>query len=255
VSAAFTPTHIVPASGMRAWETPNGTGPPAATLDPYLEVQVVERRADWARILCSNGWVAWVDGRRLLVADGTPPPPPGEPAPAAALTPSAAAASTGTATAASSAHRGGTIAFRGVGVMTLAGVAAVVIGSFLNWWTITVEVAGGSISTSTSAWDHVPVQYILTGDPGSGSGLDVGLVLLVVLVLLIPLLTEKPFPPWVTALVAVVPIGLALGALVRGMGEEPSLDPAIGMIVVLIGGALIATDAVLMFTAPNRARA
>jgi hypothetical protein len=48
---------------------------------------------------------------------------------------------------------------------------------------------------------------------------------------------------------------LALGALVRGMGEEPSLDPAIGMIVVLIGGALIATDAVLMFTAPNRARA
>ncbi len=56
---------------MRAWETPNGTGPPAATLDPYLEVQVVERRADWARILCSNGWEAWVDGRRLLVADGS----------------------------------------------------------------------------------------------------------------------------------------------------------------------------------------
>ena len=238
---------------MRAWETPNGTGPAAATLDPYLEVQVVERRADWARIMCSNGWGAWVDGRRLLVADGTPPPP-GDPAPAA-LAPSVAAASIGTATAASPAHRVGTIAFRGVGVMTLAGVAAVVIGSFLNWWSITVEVASGSFTTSTSAWDHVPVQYMLTGDPGSGSGLDVGPVLLVVLVLLIPLLTEKPFPPWVTALVAVVPIGLALAALVRGMGEEPSLDPAIGMIVVLIGGALIATDAVLMFTAPNRARA
>jgi hypothetical protein len=139
--------------------------------------------------------------------------------------------------------------------LTLAGVAAVVLGSFLDWWSITVEVGSGSVSTSTSAWDHVPVQYILTGDTGSGSGLDVGPVLLVVLVLLIPLLTEKPFPPLVTALVAVVPIGLALGALIRGTGEEPSLDPAIGMIVVLIGGALIATDAVLMFTAPNRARA
>jgi hypothetical protein len=242
---------------MRAWETPNGTGPPAATLDPYLEVQVVERRNDWARIVCSNGWEAWVDGRRLLVADGSSPPPT-DPAPvtspaAAVSAPVVAPASTGTA-AAHAARGGGMVAVRGVGVLTLAGVAAVVLGSFLDWWTITVEVASASVSTSTSAWDHVPVQYILTGDPGSGSGLDVGPVLLVVLVLLIPLLTEKPFPPWVTALVAVVPIGLALGALVRGMGEEPSLDPAIGMILVLIGGALIATDAVLMFMAPNRAR-
>ena len=248
MSAAFTPTHIVPASGTRAWETPNGTGPPAATLDPYLEVQVVERRADWARIVCSNGWEAWVDGRRLLVADGASPPPPGEPAPAAPA--STAAVSTGTATAASPAHRGGTVAFRGVGVMTLAGVAAVVIGSFLDWWTITFEVGSSSFSTSTSAWNDVPVQYLLTGDAGSGGGLNAGPVLLVVLVLLIPLLTEKPLPPWVTALVAVVPIGLALAGLVRG-----SLDPAIGMFVVLAGGVLIATDAVLMFTAPNRARA
>ncbi len=79
-------------------------------------------------------------------------------------------------------------------------------------------------------------------------------MLLVVLVLLIPLLTEKPFPPWVTALVAVVPIGFALGPDPRH-GRGAVARPAIGMIVVLIGGALIATDAVLMFTAPNRARA
>jgi hypothetical protein len=26
----------------------------------------VERRTDWARIVCSNGWTAWVDARRLV---------------------------------------------------------------------------------------------------------------------------------------------------------------------------------------------
>jgi hypothetical protein len=255
VTAEFTPTHIVPANGMRAWDTPNGTGPPAATLDPYLEVQVIERRADWARIVCSNGWGAWVDGRRLVAADGAPPPPT-QSVPAAAVGGAQPTAAPTAAPAATPRARGGaTVAFRGVGVMTLAGVAAVIIGSFLDWWSITIEVASGSVSTSTNAWDNVPVQYLLTGDTDSAGGLDVGPVLLVVLILLIPLLTEKPFPAWVTALVAVVPIGLGLLGLVRGMSEEPSLDPGIGMIVVLIGGALIATDAVLMFTAPNRARA
>jgi hypothetical protein len=250
VTTEFTPTHIVPANGMRAWETPNGSGPPAATLDPYLEVQVVERRADWARIVCSNGWGAWVDGRRLLVADGAPPPGDTPGATAAASVPPTTAAATAPRT-----RSGPTVVFRGVGVMTLAGVAAVIVGSFLDWWSITIEVASGSVSTSTSAWDNVPVQYLLTGDADSGGGLDAGPVLLVVLILLIPLLTEKPFPAWVTALVSVVPIGLGLAALIRGMGEEPSLDPGIGMIVVLVGGALIAADAVLMFMTPNRARA
>jgi hypothetical protein len=41
-----------------------------ATLDPGLEVQVVERRAHLAHIICSNGWTTWVDAR-LLVTDGT----------------------------------------------------------------------------------------------------------------------------------------------------------------------------------------
>jgi len=30
-------------------------------------VQVTETRADWSRVVCSNGWSAWVDGRQLQV--------------------------------------------------------------------------------------------------------------------------------------------------------------------------------------------
>jgi hypothetical protein len=80
-------------------------------------------------------------------------------------------------------------------------------------------------------------------------------VLLVVLVLLLPLLVDKPIPAWIVGLVSVVPIGLGLAGLIRGMGEEPSLDPAIGLILVLVGGALIAADAVLVFAARSCVRA
>lgn len=70
-------THTVPETGLHAWSEPDGTGAPAATLDPGLDVQVTERRADWARIRCSNGWEAWTDGRNLVATTTvTPPPPP-----------------------------------------------------------------------------------------------------------------------------------------------------------------------------------
>ena len=66
--AGFAATHSVPAGGLSAFAAPDGSGPSVATLDPRLEVQVVERSDDWARIVCSNGWSAWVDGRQLLPA-------------------------------------------------------------------------------------------------------------------------------------------------------------------------------------------
>jgi hypothetical protein len=68
---AYSPTHVVPATGLPAWPVPDGTGVPAATLDPGLDVEVTERRADWAHIKCSNGWEAWVDGRRLVEMGAT----------------------------------------------------------------------------------------------------------------------------------------------------------------------------------------
>jgi hypothetical protein len=77
-------THAVPPTGLPAWPVPDGTGPPAAALDPGLDVEVFERRADWAHIRCSNGWEAWIDGRDLVALQSVvpvAPPPSPEPVP------------------------------------------------------------------------------------------------------------------------------------------------------------------------------
>lgn len=68
----FHPTHVVPQEGLPAWEAPDVSRPTAA-LDPFLPVELLSRQGDWAEILCSNGWSAWVDGR-LLVSVPQPPP-------------------------------------------------------------------------------------------------------------------------------------------------------------------------------------
>ncbi|MFF0290694.1 hypothetical protein [Streptomyces sp. NPDC005262] len=73
----FRPTHVVPSDGMSAWEAPDMSRP-TEPLDPLLPVQLVGRRGDWGRILCANGWSAWVDGR-LLVSVPHGPPEPGQP--------------------------------------------------------------------------------------------------------------------------------------------------------------------------------
>ncbi|MGH9884267.1 MAG: hypothetical protein ACREBE_01985, partial [bacterium] len=62
---AFVPTHRVPVEGLPAWPTPNGTGP-ATPLAGGLDLEIVQRAADWAQVRASNGWTGWVDGRRLL---------------------------------------------------------------------------------------------------------------------------------------------------------------------------------------------
>ncbi len=61
----WTPSHVVPAAGLAAWLNPDPATQPAATLDPALEVQLLDRYGNWAHIRCSNGWEAWVDGEQL----------------------------------------------------------------------------------------------------------------------------------------------------------------------------------------------
>ena len=60
------PTHRVPAGGLYAYPRPDPQAAPSATLSPWLEVEVVGTVGDWARIVCSNGWTAWVDARPLV---------------------------------------------------------------------------------------------------------------------------------------------------------------------------------------------
>ncbi|MBT2428241.1 hypothetical protein J7F02_22015 [Streptomyces sp. ISL-112] len=73
----FRPTHVVPPDGLPAWEAPDAARP-TDPLDALLPVQMAERRGDWAYVVCSNGWAAWVDGR-LLVSVPRTPPAPGQP--------------------------------------------------------------------------------------------------------------------------------------------------------------------------------
>ncbi|MFB7507361.1 hypothetical protein [Streptomyces broussonetiae] len=68
----FRPTHVVPPRGMPAWEAPDPARP-TVPLDPLLPVQLLERRGDWGRIRCANGWSAWVDGRHLVAVPEDPP--------------------------------------------------------------------------------------------------------------------------------------------------------------------------------------
>lgn len=63
--APWSPTHLVPADGLDAWAEPDPSLPAVAHLDPRLDVQVVDRRDAWTRIVCSNGWSGWIDGSRL----------------------------------------------------------------------------------------------------------------------------------------------------------------------------------------------
>ncbi|HZF93221.1 hypothetical protein [Streptomyces sp.] len=68
----FRPTHVVPRHGLPSWETP-APDRPTVPLDPLLPVQLVERRGDWGRVRCSNGWSAWIDGRALVPVPQDPP--------------------------------------------------------------------------------------------------------------------------------------------------------------------------------------
>lgn len=62
-AAAWQPTHRIPTGGLDGYPTSDRSV--AVPIDPGVPVQVIERAGDWARIVASNGWTAWVDGRRL----------------------------------------------------------------------------------------------------------------------------------------------------------------------------------------------
>jgi hypothetical protein len=64
----WAPSHSVPPQGLRAWSAPDPAGPVVANLAPGLPIQVAEVRGAWARVICSNGWTGWIDGRIIGVA-------------------------------------------------------------------------------------------------------------------------------------------------------------------------------------------
>jgi hypothetical protein len=63
----WTPTHTIPddGDGLAAWDDADRTKEKVATLDPGLQVRVVEQRDGLAKVVCSNGWVGWTDAQPL----------------------------------------------------------------------------------------------------------------------------------------------------------------------------------------------
>jgi hypothetical protein len=72
--SAFQPTHVVPDSGLGAWNQPDGAQPVAAWLSPGTELRVEEWQGGWVRAAFLNGWQAWVDGRQLRPCQAVAPP-------------------------------------------------------------------------------------------------------------------------------------------------------------------------------------
>ena len=240
--ADYTETHVVPAEGLPAWAGPDGSTPAAANLDPGLDVMVIERRGEWAYIRCSNGWEAWVDGRRLVesaparartptpstpappapteqaapptsAAPSQPPPPgPTQPVPQAAAPtqPGPPSAVWGTPAAGPAAGapraRGG---FRiGPGqIVALAGGFVFFVSSWLQWLHVSVSFAQRSASVSYSSY-KIPAHFLLDSQSNQG-GLSLGI------------------------LIAFLGVACLAGALVSALGRP------LGIVAIVVGGVSV----------------
>ena len=180
MSQAVTPTHRVPQGGLPAWLQADSSTAPAANLEQGLELQVLSRWGDWAYIRCTNGWSAWVDGRRLhpmyQQAASVQHTATYQAIPAAG-TYAAAQAVPQRAPMPAAATVGRTVNLGGKDVAitpALGGAALVLVGALLPWFSITGF-------PSSNAFE-VPLKFLF--DPkAEATGLDLGwLVLLGALV-------------------------------------------------------------------------
>jgi len=64
--APWVATHLVPATGMASWDAPDPTRPPSVTLAAGVQLSIIEQQGAWSRVMGSNGWTGWVDGRLLV---------------------------------------------------------------------------------------------------------------------------------------------------------------------------------------------
>jgi hypothetical protein len=200
---AFAPTHQVPAAGMSTWDAPRPEAARGPRLAAGLDVLVSETRGEWAHVVCSNGWTAWVD-RRLLVADVPLAPEPVSVAARPAVSP-----------------------------LVVAGVVAVIVGGFLPWFT--------GPGVSVNAWD-IPLAFVMV-DPVESGGPNVGPLLLVASVALIPAIRgRRPHPILLLVLAAAIS-AVAIGALNRVLTLDGGPDLGIGVIVTFAGALALAGEA------------
>ena len=239
----WVPTHVAPGGGMTTWLAPSPTAPVGERLDPGLSVAVVEWQGSWARVACSNGWLAWVDGRLLEPFGGSsvtmPPATAGGDddgsgvssyrqgqvarGPAAALrllfTPRRLPAGSGPLST--------------VGFLALPGAALVIAGSLLPL----VSLAGLSVT----AW-QVPAQYLFTDSPDPSS-FSVGLLMLIVVLVALPLVLRHPLPPVALLAIAAPATNTGVHIVLRKLGSAAYPDVGVGALMIIVGGFLVTAEA------------
>jgi hypothetical protein len=203
--ADYRQTHVVPTDGLPAWAGPEGSGAPAANLDPGLDVMLLESRDEWAHIRCSNGWEAWVDARRLIASQpapsatptppqspstppppppsqqtpppqqSTPPPSPSQPAPPPTQ-PGPPSAGWGTPGAAPGAPRTAGAFSIGPGqIIGLVGGLLFLLSSWFTWIQFEFSAGGRTASESFSGY-RIPSHFLLDSQSELG-GLNLGIVI------------------------------------------------------------------------------
>jgi hypothetical protein len=226
-SAATTwqPTNVVPMQGLNCRATADPAAPVIARMDPLLQVRVVERAGDWARVVCSNAWEAWIDARRLLsLEDGA----------AQLLQALATMGQAGQGQPAQPRAAGGPRKLW-IGPLALLGAAIAIGGTFLPWFTL------GDFSAK--AWDF-SAQALYFGS-STTDGIKAGVPVLVAALVVWPLVLRRSMPGFVRLAVAVEVIAAAGAAFLQGHRTNPSLSPGIGLYATLVGGLLIGADHLL----------
>lgn len=154
MTAPFQPTHQAPPAGLDTWEEPDAAAPPGPRLPGRLPVRRLRAWGDWSRVVCSNGWEAWVDGRQLE--------PIGAPRPAGLDR--------------------SPIRVRGMAVTApLVGAAAALVSCFLPWFSINgIGVSAFDVPLKFLVdKDDVPVVF-LGGAVAGGGGVALGWLLVTV---------------------------------------------------------------------------
>jgi ABC-type multidrug transport system permease subunit len=75
VAGSFTPMVRTPPDGLPSWQLPDPSGP-TTFVNGNVALTILQRIDDWAQVRGSNGWIGWVDGRKLAALAPPPDDPP-----------------------------------------------------------------------------------------------------------------------------------------------------------------------------------
>jgi hypothetical protein len=152
---------------MDSWPRPDPQVAAGPRIEGGLDVQVVDRLGDWAKVSFSNGWTAWVDGR-LLVERG-------------ALGARPANASAGAAKVGGSSIDLQAIMADRPKAFAIGGAALLVLSSILPW------LRGGGSSNSFK----IAMQFLFDYKTTSNDGVKVGWLLLVFAVAIVVVIVRN----------------------------------------------------------------